>query len=242
LLAGEEELKRVRNDTHMRRQALRPQIEAAAHAYIQAIADESVFTLKRDSKRTFYILISVVVVILCISGLIRRELRPVGQQKTRDVLPALDETRKRATLEEFRKTIETPDISKTNVSATQSKPQREAPEKKNESPEKKNPPPLASKMASKTSMDRYYRSIQNKILDQRGLIGAFDHEESNLEAIIVIVLTRDGVIQKLWYEKRSGNLDYDDAVIQAIRNAEPFPPFPEQAAESTLEIGLRFAK
>ena len=245
LLAGEEELKRVRNDTHMRRQALRPQIEAAAQAYIQAIADESAFSLEKDGKRTPYVLVGIAVLILCISSLIRRELGPVERQNAMHKLPALDESRKRAVPEEPRKQIETPDIpkkqietpdiSKSNVSTTQSKADME-------SPKKKDPPPLASKMASKTSMDKYYGLIKSKIRHQCALVGAFDQEESNLETIIVIVLTRDGVIQKSWYEKSSGNPVYDDAVMQAIKKAEPFPPFPEQAAESTLEIGLRFAK
>jgi DNA-binding helix-hairpin-helix protein with protein kinase domain len=43
LLAGQETLNRAKNDTLMRRQALRTDVEAAGQAYINAIADASIF-------------------------------------------------------------------------------------------------------------------------------------------------------------------------------------------------------
>jgi colicin import membrane protein/protein TonB len=44
----------------------------------------------------------------------------------------------------------------------------------------------------------------------------------------------------MWYEKRSGNVLFDDMAWRAIYKAEPFPPFPSEIKGDTLEIGIRF--
>jgi colicin import membrane protein len=61
----------------------------------------------------------------------------------------------------------------------------------------------------------------------------------DLEAIIVILIEKEGKVQKAYFEKRSGNTLYDQMAMRAIKKADPLPPIPEGFGES-LEIGLRF--
>jgi colicin import membrane protein len=65
-------------------------------------------------------------------------------------------------------------------------------------------------------------------------------EMVDLEATIVVIIERNGKVQKLWSEKKSGNVLYDQSAMRAIKKAEPLPPIPKELSEDTLEIGIRF--
>ena len=64
--------------------------------------------------------------------------------------------------------------------------------------------------------------------------------KTDLETIIVVVIERDGGIQKAWFEKKSGNALYDQMAMRALRKAEPLPPIPREFSDTTFEIGIRF--
>jgi len=64
--------------------------------------------------------------------------------------------------------------------------------------------------------------------------------EESLEATIVVIIERNGKIQKSWFEKRSGNALYDQLAMRAIKKAEPLPPIPKEFDDETFEIGIRF--
>jgi len=61
-----------------------------------------------------------------------------------------------------------------------------------------------------------------------------------LEAVVVIVVRRDGKIEKMQFEKRSGNQLFDDSVLRAIQKADPLPKFPDIYSPPRDEIGVRF--
>jgi colicin import membrane protein len=86
----------------------------------------------------------------------------------------------------------------------------------------------------------YYNAIWAKIKEEWTLPKTLPQRETELETIIVVVIEREGKIQKLWFEKRSGNALYDQMAMRAIRKAEPLPPIPEEFSDRTLEIGIRF--
>ena len=65
-------------------------------------------------------------------------------------------------------------------------------------------------------------------------------ERMNIEAVIVIVIDKEGKLQKSWFEKRSGDALYDQRAMRAIKKAEPFPPIPKELGDSPFEIGIRF--
>jgi len=58
--------------------------------------------------------------------------------------------------------------------------------------------------------------------------------------VIVVVIEKNGKVQKTWFEKKSGNSLYDQMAMRSIRKAEPFPPVPKELEDTPLEIGVRF--
>jgi TonB family protein len=96
----------------------------------------------------------------------------------------------------------------------------------------------ASLLESK--LNNYYSLIWAKIKEGWTLPEDLPRGRANLEAIIVIVIEKGGKIQKAWFEKKSGNALYDQMAMRAIRKAEPFPSFPKELSDDSLEIGIRF--
>jgi len=98
----------------------------------------------------------------------------------------------------------------------------------------KTPPSMESKL------NEYYSMIWAKIKEAWTIPENLLKEMVDLETVIVIIIERDGKIQKSWFEKKSGNALYDQMAMRAIKKAEPLPPIPKEFNEKTLEIGIRF--
>jgi colicin import membrane protein len=86
----------------------------------------------------------------------------------------------------------------------------------------------------------YYSAIWAKIKKEWTLPGDLPKGKTDLETAIVIIIERDGKVQKSWFEKRSGNAHYDQSTMRAIKKAEPLPPIPKEFSDETFEIGIRF--
>ena len=104
------------------------------------------------------------------------------------------------------------------------------------------PSPLASTtpLRSESKLNEYYSLIWAKIKEEWTLPQNVVKENFGLETIIVMVIERNGRIQKAWFEKGSGNALFDQMAMRALKKAEPLPPFPRDLSENTLEIGIRF--
>jgi len=100
--------------------------------------------------------------------------------------------------------------------------------------------PFGGSSALESKLNDYYNMIWAKIKKEWALPGDLPKGKTNLETIIVIVIEREGKIQKSWFEKMSGNALYDKSTMRAIRKAEPFPPIPKEFSDNTLEMGFRF--
>jgi len=86
----------------------------------------------------------------------------------------------------------------------------------------------------------YYDSIWAKIKKEWTLPENLPKGRTTLEATIVVVIDRDGKIQKSWFERKSGNTLFDQRAMRAIKKAEPLPPIPKEFSDPTLEMGFRF--
>jgi TonB family protein len=64
--------------------------------------------------------------------------------------------------------------------------------------------------------------------------------KGNIEAIIAVRIARNGGVELVSFEKRSGNRYFDDAALKAVKKSSPFPPFPGRFANDSIEIGIRF--
>ena len=95
--------------------------------------------------------------------------------------------------------------------------------------------------ASKGSLlDAYYTMIWAKIKAGWTLPENLPKGGADLETVIVVIIERNGEIQKSWFEKKSGNSLYDQMAMRAIKKAEPLPPIPREFTDNTVEIGIRF--
>lgn len=100
--------------------------------------------------------------------------------------------------------------------------------------------PFGGSSALQSKLDEYYSTIWERIKKEWTLPRDLTKGKAELETIIIIVIERDGKIQKSWFEKRSGNVLYDQSAMRAIKKAEPLPPIPKEFSDNTFEIGIRF--
>lgn len=90
-----------------------------------------------------------------------------------------------------------------------------------------------------TALRVYYIALQHAIRKHWNLPDYL--KKQDLEAVVVVVLRRDGRVLDLKIEKKSGQPLFDDSAVRAIRKAEPLPPFPEiySRQQMEFEISLR---
>ncbi|RPJ82795.1 MAG: TonB C-terminal domain-containing protein, partial [Deltaproteobacteria bacterium] len=62
----------------------------------------------------------------------------------------------------------------------------------------------------------------------------------NLVALLGIKIMADGEIQKVWFDKKSGNGYFDEQALKAVLKTRYLPPLPAGFRKPFLEIGLRF--
>ncbi len=63
---------------------------------------------------------------------------------------------------------------------------------------------------------------------------------SGLEAVVVIVIKRDGSVKNIIFERKSSDPFYDQFVMKTIQSAIPMPRFPAVLKQDSLEVGIRF--
>jgi colicin import membrane protein len=86
----------------------------------------------------------------------------------------------------------------------------------------------------------YGGMVEAKIKREWALPQNFPKGKSQLETIIVVIIERNGRVQRSWFEKKSGDAMYDQMAMRAIKKAEPLPPFLSRMSEKTFVIGIRF--
>lgn len=63
---------------------------------------------------------------------------------------------------------------------------------------------------------------------------------SDLKARLIFKVMPNGEIKDLFFDKRSGNNDFDDSVYKAIMKSNPVDPHPKSISEPYVTMGLRF--
>jgi TonB family protein len=92
-----------------------------------------------------------------------------------------------------------------------------------------------------SGLNKYFSLIWAKVKEKWAIPENLKKEMVGLDTVIVVRIDRDGKVQKLWYEKRSGNSSYDQMAWEVINNATPFPAIPDEVKESPLEFGIHFS-
>ena len=88
-------------------------------------------------------------------------------------------------------------------------------------------------------LNEYYGFIQSKVKGNWILPPSL-RPKDNVVTIIEVKILRNGSIERLNFEKRSGNRYVDDSAMKAVQKSIPFPPFPEGMMDNYIEIGIRF--
>lgn len=91
----------------------------------------------------------------------------------------------------------------------------------------------ASGGSKATGMDTYIAKITEEIWREWVYP---DFGKKDLQAIVSVIIRRDGTITVLGVEKKSGDLFFDRAALKAITKASPVFPPPDE-----MEIGIRFS-
>jgi colicin import membrane protein len=86
----------------------------------------------------------------------------------------------------------------------------------------------------------YYNLIWQRIRSAwvlpEGALGG----KKDLETIIAIRIAKDGRIEEIQFEKKSGNAQLDESALRAIKKANPLPPLPSGFEGDTFDVGVRF--
>jgi TonB family protein len=86
----------------------------------------------------------------------------------------------------------------------------------------------------------YYGELWGLIRSQWTLSEGMLGKNRNLSATVVMIILKDGKLERFYFEKSSGNPYFDQSVSKAIGRANPFPPLPAWYPQNRLEVGVRF--
>ncbi len=89
-------------------------------------------------------------------------------------------------------------------------------------------------------LDIYNAEIWHQIQKSWAFSQEMAGEQTNLEAVIIVKIMRDGEIRDVWFEKRSGNSYFDDSAFKAVKKSNPLPSLPEGFLKPFYEVGFRF--
>ncbi len=85
----------------------------------------------------------------------------------------------------------------------------------------------------------YYAEVWN-IIRREWTLDTARLKGQHLEAVIIVVIRRDGKVLSYRFEKKSGNALLDESAERAVRKADTLPPFPKIYSPPQEELGIRF--
>jgi len=89
-------------------------------------------------------------------------------------------------------------------------------------------------------LDIYHAEIWHQIQKNWAFSEEMAQGRPDLEAVIILKVMRDGKMQDVWFEKRSGNNYFDDSALRAVKKSDPLPPLPDGFLGPYYEVGIRF--
>jgi len=86
----------------------------------------------------------------------------------------------------------------------------------------------------------YQAEIQYQIQKNWAFSQQLAGDNTQLEAILAIKVLRNGEIEDIWFDKKSGNTYLDESAYKAVVKSNPLPPLPNDFMHPIYKIGLRF--
>ena len=87
---------------------------------------------------------------------------------------------------------------------------------------------------------RYYDEIWRRVKASWILPEEIVTEGTDLSAVVVVRIAKDGSLLDMRLEKSSGSKIFDQSCLRAAKKAAPFPPLPKDYPQRYMELGLRF--
>jgi colicin import membrane protein len=86
----------------------------------------------------------------------------------------------------------------------------------------------------------YQAEIQYQIQKNWAFSQQLAGDNTQLEAVLAIKVLRNGEIEDIWFDEKSGNAYLDDSAYKAIVKSNPLPPLPNDYMRPFYKVGLRF--
>ena len=86
----------------------------------------------------------------------------------------------------------------------------------------------------------YQAEIQYQIQKNWAFSQQLAGDNTEMEAVLAIKVLRNGEIEDIWFDKKSGNAYLDDSAYKALVKSNPLPPLPNDYMRPDYKIGLRF--
>lgn len=87
----------------------------------------------------------------------------------------------------------------------------------------------------------FYRSLIGMTIEKNWFFSEhLTGGRKDLMTVLVIKVLPNGEIVDIWYERRSGNANFDDVAFKAVKKSNPLPPLPKEYTRPYYEVGLVF--
>ena len=86
----------------------------------------------------------------------------------------------------------------------------------------------------------YQAEIQYQIQKNWAFSQQLAGDNTQQEAVLAIKVLRNGEIEDIWFDKKSGNAYLDESAYKALVKSNPLPPLPNDYMSPFYKIGLRF--
>ena len=86
----------------------------------------------------------------------------------------------------------------------------------------------------------YQAEIQYQIQKNWAFSQQLAGDNTEMEAVLAIKVLRNGEIEDIWFDKKSGNAYLDDSAYKALVKSNPLPPLPNDYMKPYYKVGLRF--
>ena len=86
----------------------------------------------------------------------------------------------------------------------------------------------------------YQAEIQYQIQKNWAFSQQLAGDNTQMEAVLAIKVLRNGEIEDIWFDKKSGNAYLDESAYKALVKSNPLPSLPKDYMRPYYKIGLRF--
>ncbi len=86
----------------------------------------------------------------------------------------------------------------------------------------------------------YQAEIQYQIQKNWAFSQQLAGDHTQMEAVLAIKVLRNGEIEDIWFDQKSGNTYLDESAYKALVKSNPLPPLPNDFMNPYYKIGFRF--